>query len=84
MVVKFLNMMAGISIRSGFQYRFLPFVNGVTTDLEVEESNMGDNEGDKMEEKMFAQLLLKAVQNLSRNIEGMGQQNGSHNKGKRV
>ena len=34
----------------------------VTTEPEVVETNMGDNEGDKKsEEKEFAQLLLKAV-----------------------
>lgn len=57
----------------------------VTTEPEVEETNIGDNEGDKREEeKEFYELLLKAVQDLSRNIEGMGQRNGNGNKGKGV
>jgi len=45
----------------------------VTTEPKVVETNMGDNEGDKRSrDEEFAHLLLKAVQDLSKNIEEMG------------
>lgn len=45
----------------------------VVTEPEVKEESMGGSEGDKRsEEKGFSYLLLKAMRDLSQNIEGMG------------
>lgn len=57
----------------------------VIVELEVERPNMGDNEGDKRSKvEEFAQHVLKAVQDFSKGITALRQQNCSNNKGKGI
>lgn len=58
--------------------------NPVIVEPEVERPNTGDNEGDKRsKEKEFAQHIFKAVQELSKGIEDLRQQNCNNNQGQR-